>query len=50
MGERRQKCDWRAWLALIWVVWFGLLYGRTVIERRGPKVRAVFARWTTPGR
>ena len=29
--------DWRGWLALAWVVWFGLLYGKTVIESRGAR-------------
>lgn len=32
--------DWRGWLALAWVVWFGILYGKMVIERRGDKLRA----------
>ena len=36
--------DWKAWLALVWVAWFGLLYARTVVERRGPTLRAVVAR------
>lgn len=31
--------DWRGWLALAWVVWFGTLYGKTVIESRGGKIR-----------
>ncbi len=38
--EQRKTIDWRAWLALAWVLWFGLLYGRMVIEQRGGKVRA----------
>ncbi len=33
--------DWRGWLALAWVAWFGLLYGKMVFERRGDKLRAV---------
>jgi hypothetical protein len=35
--------DWRAWLALAWAVWFGALYGKMVVERRGEKVRAAVA-------
>jgi hypothetical protein len=38
--ERLKSVDWRGWLALAWVVWFGLLYGRMVIEQRGGKVRS----------
>lgn len=38
--DRLAGADWRAWLALAWVVWFGLLYGKTVIDARGGKVRA----------
>ncbi|WP_406695440.1 hypothetical protein V5E97_30900 [Singulisphaera sp. Ch08] len=33
--------DWRAWLALAWVLWFGLLYGKMVVESRGHRVRAL---------
>jgi hypothetical protein len=33
--------DWRGWLALAWVVWFGLLYGKMVVEQRGGKLREV---------
>ncbi len=32
--EQLKTIDWRAWLTLAWVVWFGLLYGRMVIEQR----------------
>jgi hypothetical protein len=37
----RVTFDWRGWLALAWVVWFGLLYGQMVVARRGEKVRAL---------
>jgi hypothetical protein len=33
--------DWRGWLALVWVAWFGLLYGQMVVAQRGGKVRAM---------
>ena len=35
--------DWRAWIALAWVVWFGLLYGKMVLEERGEKLRAAIS-------
>lgn len=41
--DRIASADWRAWLALAWVLWFGLLYSRTIIESRGPKLRAAVA-------
>ena len=31
--------DWRGWIALAWVVWFGLLYGKMVVETRGGRFR-----------
>jgi hypothetical protein len=31
--------DWRGWIALAWVLWFGLLYGKMVVERRGQRFR-----------
>jgi hypothetical protein len=36
---RIASIDWRGWLALAWVVWFGTLYCKTVIESRGGKIR-----------
>lgn len=40
---RSTYLDWRAWIALAWVVWFGLLYGKMILESRGAKI-AEFAR------
>jgi hypothetical protein len=40
--------DWRGWLALAWVAWFGLLYGRTVVAQRAAKLRAAVARPAPP--
>lgn len=37
---RLSSADWRGWLALTWVAWFGLLYGRMVVEQRGGKLRS----------
>ena len=39
-SETRPRIDWRAWLTLAWVVWFGILYGKMVVEQRGEKIRA----------
>lgn len=41
--------DWRGWVTLVWVVWFGLLYGRMVLDQRGGKVRAVLGVKANPG-
>jgi hypothetical protein len=40
LRSRLASTDWRGWFALGWVVWFGLLYGKMVVEQRGGKVRA----------
>ncbi len=37
----RTSIDWRGWLALAWVLWFGLLYGKMVVEQRGQRLRAI---------
>jgi hypothetical protein len=44
LRDRPASADWRGWLSLAWVVWFGLLYGRTVVEQRGGKLRAAVSR------
>lgn len=49
LRTRLASADWRGWLALAWVVWFGLLYGRMVVEQRGGKIRAAVARVATGG-
>ena len=36
--------DWRGWVALAWVAWFGLLYGKMVVETRGDKLAAFVRR------
>ncbi len=38
--EGRTPFDWRGWLTVAWVAYFGFLYGKMVIERRGDKIRA----------
>jgi hypothetical protein len=50
-SERRgapPSVDWRAWLALAWVAWFGMLYGRMIAERRGEALRAAVSRLEPP--
>ncbi len=42
-SPQRQPIDWRGWIVLAWVIWFGLLYGKMVIEQRGGKLRGVVA-------
>jgi hypothetical protein len=37
---------WWRWLIVAWVVWWGVLYGKMVVERRGGKVREAIVRWT----
>ena len=48
-SDRLRRADWRGWLALAWVAWFGLLYGTMVIEQRGGKVRTLLRAWAGPG-
>jgi hypothetical protein len=39
----RRASDWRAWLVLAWVAWFGWLYGKMVVEQRGGRIPLWFA-------
>jgi hypothetical protein len=32
------KWDWRGWIALVWVIWWGWLYSLMVIETKCPQV------------
>jgi hypothetical protein len=38
-GSALPGFDWRGWVVLAWVLWFGLLYGKMVVESRGQRVR-----------
>lgn len=38
--EKPAGIDWRGWIAVAWVAWFGLLYGKTVLESRGGMIRS----------
>jgi hypothetical protein len=35
----RRPVDWRGWVILAWVLWFGLLYGKMIVETRGHRLR-----------
>jgi hypothetical protein len=35
---RLRPIDWRGWLMVAWVAWFGWLYARMVLEARGQKL------------
>ena len=39
-----RRPDWRGWIILAWVAWFGLLYGKMVVEQRGVKLQRWIAR------
>jgi len=38
--DRAPAVDWRGWVALAWALFFGVLYARMVVERRGDELRA----------
>ena len=38
-SEAQRPFDWRGWLILAWVVWFGFLYGKMIVETRGHRLR-----------
>ncbi len=31
--------DWRGWIALVWVLWWGWCYGLMAFQARAPQVR-----------
>jgi len=39
----------RRWIIVAWVVWWGTLYGKMVIEQRGSKLQAWIAQVTRAG-
>jgi hypothetical protein len=41
----RHPIDWRAWVSLAWVLWFGFLYAKMVVEQRGQRLPTAFVRW-----
>jgi hypothetical protein len=38
--QRLAKIDWRGWITLVWVLWFGWLYSLMVLETKFPQVLA----------
>jgi hypothetical protein len=43
---KSRATDWRAWLALAWAAWFGVLYARMVLDERAPGVLRKIERTT----
>jgi hypothetical protein len=39
LARRLTGTDWKRWLIVAWVVWFGFLYTKMVIKERGGKVQ-----------
>ena len=40
----RPSFDWKGWLILAWVLWFGLSYGKMVLVQRSDKFSNLVAR------
>jgi hypothetical protein len=39
----RSPFDWKGWVVLAWVLWFGLRYGMMVFVRRSDKISDLVA-------
>jgi hypothetical protein len=39
------RCDWKGWLALGWVLWWGSAYAVTVLEARAPQALVWLRSW-----
>ncbi len=39
----RPSFDWKGWIVLAWVVWFGLSYGKMVLAQRSDKISKLVA-------
>jgi hypothetical protein len=35
---------WWRWMIVAWVLWWGVLYAKSVVQKRGRKVQAAIAR------
>jgi hypothetical protein len=46
--DSKNRIDWRAWLALAWAGWFGVLYARMVLEERAPRALRAIERAAEP--
>ena len=42
--DGRPPLDWKGWVVLAWVLWFGLSYGKMVIAQRSDKISSLVAR------
>ena len=38
LPERMVRIDWRGWIALAWVLWWGRAYVLMVIHARSPQI------------
>lgn len=36
--DSRPAIDWKGWIVLAWVLWFGLSYGKMVLAERSEKI------------
>ena len=43
--DGRPSFDWKGWIVLAWVLWFGLSYGKMVLEQRSEKISNLVARF-----
>jgi hypothetical protein len=43
---RLRRNDWKGWLALAWVLWWGSAYAVTVLEARAPRALVWIRSWT----
>ncbi len=41
--DGRPPFDWKGWVILAWVLWFGLSYGKMVLARRSDKISDLVA-------
>lgn len=41
MARNWLKIDWKGWLIVAWVLWFGTLYAQMVVRQRGGKFQQV---------
>jgi hypothetical protein len=41
-----KRPDWRGWIALAWVLWWGWAYIQMVFHARSPQILASLRSWT----
>jgi hypothetical protein len=41
--DGRPPFDWKGWVVLAWVLWFGLSYGKMVFAQRSDKISDLVA-------